>query len=220
MARSYRTEKPSVLARYRIPRDRDNRLVFPRVIDRRPSPGDVHPLSKQALSGILRQTPIEYLYGLKRIELRPRRNNKIGEPFGCYLPDEKAIWLYSLPPVWRMKEIPPGLRQNVESFGATVVKVNDAVEVRWLESQSAYVDIWFLTVLMHELGHHFVEQYKNQRGKIGGRHLEEKVADLRSMRLTKHYIDRVMNRRQAELSLSRPISQCRARQRRNDSFSE
>ena len=95
MARSYQTEKPSVLARYRIPRDRDNRFVYPRVIARRPSPGDVHPLSKQALSGILRQTPIEYLYGLKRIELRPRRNNKIGEPFGCYLPDEKTIWLYS-----------------------------------------------------------------------------------------------------------------------------
>ena len=194
MARSYRTEKPSVLAIYRIPRDRDNRFVYPRVIARRPSPGDVHPLSKQSLSGILRQTPIEYLYGLKRIELRPRRNNKIGEPFGCYLPNEKTIWLYSLPPIWRMKEIPPGLRHNVKSFGAAVVNVNDSVEVRWLESESAYVDVWFLTIFMHELGHHFVEQYRNQRGRIGGRRHEELVADLRSVRLFNQYADLVLDR--------------------------
>ena len=192
MTQSYRTDKPSVLARDRIPRDRDNRLVYPRVIARRPAPGDIHPLSKQAITRILRGIPIEYLYGLNRIELRPRRNNRIGEPFGCYLPDEKAIWLYSLPPVWRMKKILPGFRKSIESFGAIVAIRNSAVEVRWPESESAYVDVWFLTVFMHELGHHFVEQYKNQRGRIGGRH-EELVANLRSSRLIRHYLDRIKN---------------------------
>ncbi len=193
MTGSYRTQKPTVLASRRVARDRDNRIVYPRVIARRPAPGDVHPLDKRGLRFILRRVPIEYIYGLDRVELRPRRNNKIGDPFGCYLRDEKAIWLYSLPPVWRMKEIPLELRRSVEAFDATVVKVNGAIEVRWLESDDAFMDVWFLMVFLHELGHHFVEQYKNQRGRIGGRRHEEIVANLHSSRLVQHYLDHIRN---------------------------
>lgn len=193
MAHSYRTEKPSVIARNRMPRGRDGRIVYPRVIERKPAPGDVHPLPKHAVWKILRLVPIEYVYGLDRVELRARQKNEIGNPFGCYLPDEKAIFLYSLPPVWRLPRISEGLRRSVESFDAkvTVLKEEKLIEVRWPEEDGGYIDVWFwFRTFTHELGHHFVEQYKTRKGANYSRRHEEIVADLHSSRLAADFFRR------------------------------
>jgi hypothetical protein len=45
MARSYRTDKPRVIAGRRLARNDDGEIVLPPILVRRPRKGDVHPLS-------------------------------------------------------------------------------------------------------------------------------------------------------------------------------
>lgn len=77
MSRSYRTLKESMLAKRRLIKNKNGEIILPRVIERRPASGDVHPLSKTAIRGILKKLPLEYVYGLKHIELRAR-NSEVG----------------------------------------------------------------------------------------------------------------------------------------------
>lgn len=97
MTRSYRTQKRSRLAERRIERTAEGEVRYPRVIARQPRRGDSHPLSSAFVRGLIKLAPIEYCYGLARIELRARQSEVVGEPFGYYMKDEKAIVLYSLP---------------------------------------------------------------------------------------------------------------------------
>lgn len=90
MSRSFRTQKESVLAQQRMKKEKNGEIILPRVIKRKPAFGDVHPIPKKELKGILKNLPIEYVYGLSRIELRAR-NSEVGQPFGYYAGDEKAI---------------------------------------------------------------------------------------------------------------------------------
>ena len=196
MSHSFRTRKVTVLARNRIRRHRDGRVAYPRVIERKPAPGDVHPLPKRAVHRFLRLFPIEYVYGLRRVELRARKDNEIGNPFGCYWTDEKAIVLYSLPAVWRVRRLGEGTRRSVEQFGAkvTVSKEENLVEVRWPEKDGAYMDVWFLSVFTHELGHHVVEQYKTKKRSNYSRLHQEMVAERHSVRLFADYLRRYRSR--------------------------
>lgn len=95
MSRSFRTEKESVAAARRIERTEDGGVILPRIVERRPKPGDSHPLPKRALQALLQKIPVEYLYGLKRIELRARWDGM--EFLACYVPQQREIRLYSLP---------------------------------------------------------------------------------------------------------------------------
>jgi len=184
MSNSYHTEKVSSLANVRMKHDRDGYFIYPRVIGRRPSPGEIHPLPPWKIRNLFRLIPIEYIYGLKHVELRPRLSKDIGRPFGCYLPSDKVIWLYSLPTIWRMKQANQCLRKGAEEFGATVSNVDNHVEINWSASDTARLDLWFCAhVLTHELGHHFVEQYKNKRGRNMRRSHHEFVAEIHSQRI-------------------------------------
>jgi hypothetical protein len=77
VSRSYRTQKEEVIAKRNISRDSKDKLVLPRVIERKPREGDIHPISKSRVESVLAKTPDAYLYGLSRIELRAR-NAPIG----------------------------------------------------------------------------------------------------------------------------------------------
>ncbi len=83
-----------------------------------------------------------------------------------------------------MKQASSWLQRSVAQFGATVSKVDDHVEINWLVSENARLDQWFCAeVLTHELGHHFVEQYKTKRGGNRKSIHHEIVADIHSQRL-------------------------------------
>jgi hypothetical protein len=105
MSRSRNTEKESVRAARGIGRDEEGELSLPRIIVRKPRRGDIHPLPKSILVRLLKHVPVEYFYGLSRIELRARQG-KIGDPFGAYGRDEKAIILYC--PTMGVKPSPSG----------------------------------------------------------------------------------------------------------------
>ena len=157
MSRSYRTQKEAVIAKRRVPG-----RVGLRVIERQPASGDIHPLPKRTIRGLLQQIPLEYVYGLSRVELRPRQTKAIGKPFGCYLPDEKAIILYSVPPlVWHFPSMRADFRRSLIACHVTITQEADSVRVVWPES--VLISLWYYAhVFTHELGHHYVEQYPHE----------------------------------------------------------
>ena len=159
MSRSFRSQKESVTASRRIKRRADGSVVLPRLIEREPAPGDTHPLSKSALVRLLHSFPVEYVYGLSRIELRARQGREVGCPFACYRPDERAVLLYSLPKVWRLRSISADFARSLTKFHADLTFEEEAVVVSWRDG--AVMGLWFYCdVFTHELGHHFAEQYQ------------------------------------------------------------
>ena len=193
MSRSRNTEKESVWAALRIGRDEDGAPNLPRITARRPKRGDVHPLPKSILAGALKTIPVEYIYGLSRIELRARRG-RIGDPFGAYRPDEKVIILYSLPRLWVVDLMSEGGQKDLEAFGARVSQQGCQWHVYW--PSEAGLAVWFFKeVVTHELGHHFSSQYEKKRGRIRGVKFREMNANLHSFRLTREMFNRLKRRR-------------------------
>jgi hypothetical protein len=185
MSRSYRTQKENIIARRRVP----GRLPL-RVVVREPRRGDIHPLPKRAIRGILSSVPLEYVYGLSRVELRPRQTDAVGKPFGCYWPDEKAIILYSVPPlVWNFPSIRADFRRSLLACYVTITQEKDSIRVVWPDS--VFISLWYYAhVFTHELGHHFVEQYRAKNGRVGGRLFAEFVAEMHARRFTEDFFKR------------------------------
>ena len=187
MSRSYRTQKRSVLTARQISMDSSGRPRLPRVIERKPFPGDSQPISKTFLRNTLRHLPIEYLYGLKRIELLPRTSAEIGQPYACYLTDEKAIRIYSLPMIWTWEDMFTDIIRQWDMrnrWGAEISRQGDGVMVKWPDNQCR--ELWFfVNVFIHELGHHFRNQYPSMT-KRAAKEYEEKIADLHSERYFRH----------------------------------
>jgi hypothetical protein len=52
MSRSFRTQKESVIAARRIKKDQQGDIILPRIIERKPAFGDIHPISKTAIKRI------------------------------------------------------------------------------------------------------------------------------------------------------------------------
>jgi hypothetical protein len=181
MAMNFRDEPTKRIARRRFPRNREGYPVLPRIIERPPRHGDIHPLDRQHLARLLRHQPVDYVYGLKRIELLPRQTQEIGRPLGSYVPREKAILLYSLPETgWRFTSLSPSCIAALRAHGAQVVE-GDGVQVSWLcLRELAY---FMYMVLLHELGHHHDYQYRQKRKWPHGRTFEERSADLHAARL-------------------------------------
>lgn len=187
MSRSYRSQKESVTAERRIERAADGSPVLPRIIERAPAPGDLHPLPKRVLRQLLERIPVEFLYGLSRIELRARELPLIGAPFGSYWVDERAIVLYSFPPVFHCRTLSGDFHRSLDRFHAAIESHPKGFTVSWPEP--AMMAVWFYSfVFTHELGHHFVEQYKSKNSRIRSRKAEEFVADLHAKRFTDELI--------------------------------
>ncbi len=196
MSRSRNTEKENVWAALRIGRDEEGEPHLPRIIVRQPRRGDIHPLPKALLVRVLKDIPVEYLYGLSRIELRARKGNKIGDPYGAYRPGEKVIILYSLPRLWVVDALPERGRKDMEACRARVSQHGPQWHVYW--PSEAGLAVWFFQeVVTHELGHHFAEQYKKKRGRIQGVKFQEMNAELRSFRVAHEVFTRIRRRRQA-----------------------
>ena len=84
MANSRNTAPEATQAAWGIGRTPEGKRRLPPIIARKPRRGDEHPISTSELERFLAGTGTEYLYGLKRIELRARVSESVGDPFGCY----------------------------------------------------------------------------------------------------------------------------------------
>jgi hypothetical protein len=145
----------------------------------------IHPIDKKILRGLLPTLPEEYLYGLRSIELRPRKNAYIGYPFGQYRIKDKVICLFSLPfPTWTMPKLGRESRRAYRRFGASVVDDGHTSHVHWPDKVSIQA---FQTefVLLHELGHHYQYRFKTKKPLPADIFYEELLADALSRKLAK-----------------------------------
>ena len=161
MSDSFHTRPPRQTAKARFARDRNDQLIAPRIIERKPYPGDIHPITKRYILAFIRHLPIEYTYGLSSIELLPRKA-AIGEPYGLYMNDESRIILYSLPwPIWCFNTLLPHIEDWYYGHSAETTRLPDIVEVHWKQR----IDIaffMFAEVFLHELGHHHQNRFRRK----------------------------------------------------------
>ena len=172
-----------------------------RVIERRPRHGDIHPVPKNLIDSLLVIVPPEYVHGLRRVELRARQG-PVGEPFAEYRPGEKAVVIYSVPTVWERRSIPGYMQGSMRRFGAHLENRGDEWRVRW-DNDLSGLAFWFAyIVVFHELGHHFAEQYRRRRGRIGGRPYREADADARARRIFHAFMKHLKSRRRSRQETS------------------
>lgn len=184
MSRSFRTRPKDLIARDRMPRDRQGDILFPRIIIRKPRPGDCHPLNRRMIARAFEKLPLEYFYGLKEIELRARQGG-IGEPFGSYSAYAKKIILYSVPGrLWKIKNPSEGLVAAVRRYHPEIREDETGIAVVW---DSAFLlRMFFLSTLFHELGHHYTHQYKGKKKPPLDVRSKEFQADAQVVKLQKH----------------------------------
>ena len=133
MSRSYRTRPKYILAQERMPRNKQGKIIFPRIVVRKPRHGDIHPMSKEMIARAFDKLPIEYFYGLKEIELRARPGN-IGKPFGKYSRYAKKIILYSVPEKrWDITNPADGFISALRRYQAKISNVKGGIIVEWEE---------------------------------------------------------------------------------------
>ena len=201
MSRSYRTLPDRILARDRIARDRDGSVALPRIVARRAPPGDFHPLGPRTLRRYLRWVPWEYVYGLRCVELMPRRGKAIGDPYGSYRPRERKIRLYSVPKTtWTFERMGEPWKAYFRSQGAQVTDSAGAVVVEWADPTGIRV-FYAYDVLFHELGHHHVHRYGTKRKMPITVRTHEFLADQRSDRLGEKLMREIERRRRAAPSI-------------------
>lgn len=188
MSRSYRTRPKDVIAQERMPRDSQGRFIFPRIVIRNPKHGDIHPLSRKMIVRAYNKLPIEYFYGLKGIELRARSGD-IGKPFGKYSYHAKKIILYSVPEKqWNITNPTNGFIEALHRYHAKISNVKDGIIVEW--KTDLWLSMFYLSILFHELGHHYMDQYRCKRKPLKDIYLDEWHADAQMIKLQKHVFRR------------------------------
>lgn len=184
MSLTKKTMRPNDYALRFSKRDSDDFPQMPRIVNRKPRIGDIHPLTRDQIATYLLLVPPAYVYGLKAIELRPRKN-AVGCPYGRYSVDEKRIWLYSCPArEWHFSEETWPCHKGVLSDGAKIITSENAgkeVVVEW--NDPIDIELFFVDTLLHELGHHYVNQYRSSRGRPTTNSRNEALADLHVKKL-------------------------------------
>lgn len=183
MSRSYRTRPKSIIANERMPRDKRGRFTFPRITVRKPEHGDIYPINRKTLAKAYGILPLEYFYGLKEIELRTRCKD-IGEPFGKYSPHEKKIILYSVPEKqWNIANPSDTLIAALCRYHAKIRNTEGGIVVEW--EADFLLSMFYLSIFFHELGHHYMHQYKCKRKPPMDIYLNEWHADAQVIKLQK-----------------------------------
>jgi hypothetical protein len=191
MSRSYRTRQPRVDANIRLRRGESP----PRIRVREPRRGDVHPIDPGHLLNLLQAAPLEYVLGLRTVELRARPTATVGKPFAEYRPGDKAIILYSLPLTWTWRGLlhEPTCTDSMRRHRGSVAVDGTDVCVRW--PSRSRLGFWFWRyVVHHELGHHYRYHYRVRRS-LTTRAREEAVADVHASRLFRAYVRRARARK-------------------------
>lgn len=184
MGRTAKTWTPDLYAVEFHRRDKTGARIMPRVMRRDPRRGDVHPFTPADVRNVLRTVPPAYVYGLKSVELRARPRT-IGDPFGLYQRDERRIHLYSCPPSrWVLEGARAGTGDGLSGYGAIITSDAARIVIEWPDP----LGLWnfYLDTLLHELGHHHVNQYEASRGRPGTRRRNEALADLHADKILKH----------------------------------
>jgi len=176
MSDSSRTWPKWLQAASRVPFNRSGRAIMPRIVEHPPRPNDVHLLDRKSLLRLLPALPLEYIHGLRAIELRAR-TSEVGSPYAYYDGRHKLIRLFSVPYPdwpWQAQHLRPG--SSLDACGAVLVTHGDECFLHW-SGQKAAARFFFSFVLAHELGHHHAYQYKHKRRLPGSPRAHEDRAE-------------------------------------------
>ena len=164
---------------------------YPKILTRKPFHKDDHPLSKSEINRVLRLIPKKYVFGLKEIELLPRKNS-VGQPFAYYSPREKKIVLYSMPKALELKS--KELVKSILHYSGTLESKEGILKLYWKDP--IYRSIWFChIVLFHEIGHHYMHQFKTKRKLPKSTLLHEILADLHKNRIIIEEFNRIRSKK-------------------------
>lgn len=181
MSKTFRTQPTRIIAQRRLKRNASGEIQYPRIVDQKPRPGDIYPIDKKLMSSILERIPVEFIYGLKMIALRPRKTNKIGDPYGFYRYSDRMIVLYSLPSdAWVLDGFSPQWRKAFRNWGLTLEKQGGSFFGIWEGSKLKH---FFCAILCHELGHHYTFQFDSKNKLIPHKTTNENLADLHGSRI-------------------------------------
>lgn len=185
MARTRHTDSPKVIAGRA---ERRTGIARPRVVERRPRRGDVHPIPKRLVEAFLLVVPNEYVHGLRRVELRARQD-AVGRPYAYYSRREKIVVIHSVPLEWSFASLGRSEARSLLRGGAEVEVRDDSVVVRWDDVEK--LGFWFaFDVLFHELGHHFIHQYRRRKDGSASRNDHELRADTKALRIRRAFVRR------------------------------
>ncbi len=158
--------------------------ALPRIIVRKPTIGDIHPIGLKWIRSYLLDVPLPYLNNLTAVECRPR-SGAVGKPFGAYLVSERRIILYSVPAEeWRFSKKFEASIPAYRSHGAQVNVDDKGFRVTW--PNPAKLEILFVETLFHELGHHYNFTYRRRRKVPSEKIAQESIADAHITKIWKH----------------------------------
>jgi hypothetical protein len=139
---------------------------LPRVRVCRPREGHVHPASRADVERVLRFLGAQGTYGLRAVELvrgsAPAAGGRLR--LGA-LSVPGVVRLYDqLPPPWVLPgQVPPALAARMRRAGAIVERVGQGSQTRIVWPGETLRDFMLFDVLIHEIGHHLIQQYKGKR---------------------------------------------------------
>ncbi len=120
-----------IAAERKVKRDEAGAPVMPVVVARNPGKGMCHPLGRAKIMEFLAEYELEYVEGLKKIELLAGRVDRIGDPFGEYDREKRLIVLYALPEgaEWRVRNLSASTVRFLKRYEGEVVEGADGVFV-------------------------------------------------------------------------------------------
>lgn len=139
---------------------------LPRVVSKHPRKGCHHPADKSDIKGVLRFFGEECTYGLRRVELVQGQFPGAGGSLrlGRLMVPGRIVLFDQAHPPWRMPgPLPEHDEERLLRAGA-VIQIESGgpcVDVAWPDETLR--DFMLFDVLMHEVGHHLIQQYKGKR---------------------------------------------------------
>ena len=141
---------------------------LPRILAKRPRQGYFHPAGKSDITRILRFFGEQYTYGLRRILLAQAVGASAASHrlvLGRLRVQDHTIILYeqAVPPWVLPGRLSPGDEERLARAGAVLALSGQGLQtvVRW--PGDTLRDFMLFDVLMHEIAHHTLQQYKGKR---------------------------------------------------------
>ena len=134
-----------------------------RIIVHQPLPEFHHPLDKQDILEFLRRLDAVPLYGLRCIELRHSGSNPAC-PFGRYCAPGRILLFAQPKAPWRFTgRLSDSFIHRASRAGAALTESSDnrTTIIDWPDD--SLKNFMLREVLLHELGHHVLQQYKGKR---------------------------------------------------------
>jgi hypothetical protein len=156
--------------------------------------GWLHPAGKADILGVLRFFGEAYTYGLRTIMLVPAPEAAPSDRVmlgALHAPGEIRLYDQPVPPWVLPGELASEERGRLERAGALVTTATSGLQtvVRW--PGATLRDFMLFDGLMHEIGHHWLQQYRGKRRpQVQRTRDHERFAERFAQRCRRQYLER------------------------------